>query len=135
MDKDFESWNALKRTINQIKEPVIFKERDIWWCSVGLNIGHEENGKNQFFTRPVLVIKKFNRNMFFGVPLTTKVKENKYYHKICVGGKSGCVMLSQLRVVSSNRLKRRIEELPKRQFCEVKKKLSDIILGENLSPL
>ena len=80
MEKDFIKWNVLKQKLDRSEKRLIFKERDVWWCSVGVNIGHEENGKDEFFARPVLVIKKFNRHLFYGIPLTTKVKENKYYH-------------------------------------------------------
>ncbi len=30
------------------------------WCSIGINVGDEEDGKNELYERPVLVIKKFN---------------------------------------------------------------------------
>ena len=82
MQKDFNSWNEIKKKLDANERSLFFKERDIWCCSIGLNVGHEENGKNQFFSRPILVVRKFNRNLFLGVPLTTKIKENEYYHRI-----------------------------------------------------
>lgn len=133
MEKDFDSWNSLKKEINDNQRALLFKERDVWWCSIGLNVGHEENGKSKFFTRPVLVIRKFNSNIFLGVPLTSQVKKNKYYYKLSINGKSGCAMLSQLKIISSRRLRKRMEELPVRQFNQIRQKLSDIILGKNLS--
>jgi hypothetical protein len=48
MQKDFEKWNQLKQKIDSINKQIIYKERDVWWCSFGINIGHEENGKNDF---------------------------------------------------------------------------------------
>ena len=35
--------------------------------------------ENQFYNRPVLIVRKFNPHIFFGVPLTTKIKQNPYY--------------------------------------------------------
>ena len=31
-------------------------------------MGFEEDGKNDNFVRPVLVLKKFNNDMFLGIP-------------------------------------------------------------------
>jgi hypothetical protein len=33
------------------------------------------DGKNQFYNRPVLIVRKFNSHIFFGVPLTTKMNK------------------------------------------------------------
>lgn len=128
MEKDFNKWNELKQQIDQNQKQLIFKERDVWWCSVGINIGHEENGKNEFFTRPVLVIRKFNRQLFLGVPLTTKCKENRYYHKILFKEKEQCAMLSQVRVFESKRMRKRMGELPSNQLDIIKRAISDIVI-------
>ncbi len=68
MIKDFENWNKLKQKLESRKNIPTFKEREIWWCSIGVNIGCEEDGKNQLFNRPILIIRKFNNNMFLGAP-------------------------------------------------------------------
>lgn len=127
--KDFDVWNILKKKLDETERNVIFKERDVWWCSVGLNIGHEENGKNQFFTRPVLVVRKFNGHLFFGAPLTTKIKENKFYHRITFKGENQCAMLSQLKIFESKRMRSRMGELPHGQFNEIRRKIAEIVLG------
>ncbi len=64
MKKDFDCWNDIKKKLDESKKTLFFKERDVWWCSIGLNVGDEENGKNQFFSRPVLVVRKFNNRLF-----------------------------------------------------------------------
>ena len=63
------------------KFPTI-RQREIWWCSISINIGVEEDGKNNLYERPILVVRKFNRRHFMGVPLTTKIKEYPQRHKI-----------------------------------------------------
>ena len=71
MEQYFIDWNNLKYELITIKSPPPnFNERDIWWCSIGVNVGYEVNGKNGPFERPVLIIKKYNNDMFFGLPLT-----------------------------------------------------------------
>ncbi len=46
MQKDFNNWNSLKQELDKNEKVLFFKEREVWWCSIGLNLGHEENGKN-----------------------------------------------------------------------------------------
>lgn len=120
MQKDFEKWNQLKQKIDSTNKQIIYKDRDVWWCSIGINIGHEENGKNDFFTRPILILRKFNKQIFLGVPLTTKCKENKFYFRINFKDKEQSVMLSQIRVFESKRLRKRMGELPSNQFLAIK---------------
>jgi hypothetical protein len=40
----------------------LFKEGDIWWCSIGMNVGVEIFGKGKYFARPVIIFKKFSAN-------------------------------------------------------------------------
>ncbi len=78
MGKDFEKWNLLQKQI-ETNLPPFFHEREIWWCSLGANIGVEEDGKNELFERPVLILRKFNKEMCWGLPLTTRKKEGPFY--------------------------------------------------------
>jgi mRNA interferase MazF len=55
-----------------------FEEGQIWWCYLGENIGHEENGKGDKFLRPVVILKKFNHRIFYAIPTSTQNKNNKY---------------------------------------------------------
>jgi len=60
MPKDFDCWNEIKKGIDGREKIIFCNKREIWWCSLGLNVGVEEDGKNQLFKRPVLVVKVFN---------------------------------------------------------------------------
>jgi hypothetical protein len=48
MQKDFPGWHRHKEQLHAQHQTPTFQEREIWWCSVGVNIGHEMDGKNQF---------------------------------------------------------------------------------------
>lgn len=120
MDKDFDNWHRLKQTLNQKQRLTLYHERDIWWCSIGVNVGHEEDGKNATASRPVLIVRKFNRHIFWGVPLTTKIKDRLHYHRIHFKEREQCAMLSQMRLWESKRLKNRMGQLPEDQFEEIK---------------
>ena len=103
--KDFDGWIEKKKEHHYKKTlPPMFKERDIWWVSIGVNVGFEEDGKNSNFVRPALVLKKFNRELFLGVPLSTKLKDNKYYVPISIKQETVSAMTSQIRVFSSKRI-------------------------------
>ena len=61
---DIIEWSKKKIEINNSnKYPRFFKEREIWWASIGSNVGSEEDGKNNDFERPVLILKKFNKDL------------------------------------------------------------------------
>ena len=54
--KDFNNQNEKKIKIDSKIKYGHPKEREIWWCSVGLNVGTEIYGKGEDFARPVLII-------------------------------------------------------------------------------
>jgi len=54
------------------------REGEIWWVRLGKNIGYETYGKSREFTRPVIILKKYNQYSFLALPLTTAPKPNPY---------------------------------------------------------
>ena len=127
MEKDFDNWNSLKKDLDIKEKLPTFKQREIWWCHLGLNIGDEENGKGKNYSRPILIVRKFNSRIFLGVPLTTQIKDKHYYHRIIFKEKEQCVITSQLRLLESKRLINKYGELPKGRFNEIRKVLKDMI--------
>jgi mRNA interferase MazF len=67
-----DAWNELKKKLETATDqPRGFpKEGEVWMCSLGKNIGYEQNGTNENFSRPVLIVKKFNNHIFWSVPLS-----------------------------------------------------------------
>lgn len=118
--KDFEGWSTLKQQLDRRENPRTFKEREIWWCSVGMNIGYEIFGKSHIFTRPVLVIRKFSRYTFLGAPLTSKCDDRKNRYRIHIGGNENNVILDQVRCFDGRRLINRLGYLSDDQFEAVK---------------
>lgn len=120
MPKDFDTWNSLKKQVDSQNSLVGFSEREVWWCRIGHNVGFEEDGKNQAFSRPVLVVRKFNKRFFYGLPLSTKGKDNNpYYHRFTFQGSTSYALLSQLRAFDAKRLTDRMGELPETTFAEI----------------
>ena len=98
----------------------MFNHREIWWCSVGVNVGVEQDGKNQLYERPVLIIRKFNQSLFLGVPLSTKLKDYPFRHNLYYrnNGKliEGQAILPQMRSYDAKRLSRVIARLGTKQY-------------------
>jgi mRNA interferase MazF len=114
MPKDFDGWNEKKKSIHDREQAPFFHEREVWWCVLGLNVGYEQDGGEKF-ARPMLVVKKFNKDVLWALPLTTSEKRDRYY--VPMSGQEGsAVILSQLRLISSKRLERLMYKLPNGQF-------------------
>ncbi len=124
--KDFDVWNVRKKEIDESAE-IVFHEREIWWSSIGINVGDEQDGKNDFFERPVLIIKKFNNKLAWVLPMSTKKKEGVYYHPLAYSETSNIVLLSQLRVISSKRFRRYVRKLSRGEFKKIKEKLIGLL--------
>lgn len=122
---EFDNWNNEKQDINNVKWPY-FKEWQIWFLSIWLNIWVESKWKWKSFSRPVLIVKKFNNKMFLWIPLTTKYKDNKYVYQIQdIKWKNSFLILSQLRVLSNKRLNDKIGSLSKEELSEIKEKIKE----------
>lgn len=126
-DKDFKSWLKIKINIENKKNFPFFHEREIWWCSLGSNIGIEEDGKNDSFERPVLIFRKFNKEMFWGLSLTSKYKDGIFYYSFWLHEKKRTVILSQIRTLSSKRLIRRLGKIGEKEFKAIEKHVVALI--------
>jgi mRNA interferase MazF len=121
-------WNKIKQSVNEKTGDVFFKEREVWWTSLGQNIGHEENGKNENFERPVVVLKRLDKNLFLGIPLTSKNK-NQFY-KFFVGYNkniSQYAIWTQIRVLSTRRLIRKEGVISREYFVQLRAILKNFL--------
>lgn len=127
MEKDFDSWNHEKKKLEKTgHERLVFHEREIWWCSVGINLGHEQDGKNEYFERPVLVIRKFNNRIAWVLPITSKAKTGQYYFSFTNNGKDYATIVSQLRLLSVKRFRRYIRKVSPSQFALICQKIINL---------
>lgn len=126
MEKDFDNWNDIKKKIDNKTRPY-FHEREIWFANVGLNIGFEQNGKGDNFLRPILVIKKFNNEIMWGIPMTGSPKTGRYYFLINSLSNVGSVVLSQLRLVDCLRLEYKIGSISAKEFVQIKEILKQFL--------
>jgi mRNA interferase MazF len=119
--KDFDNWSEKKKQADKkdLGRNLFLYEREVWWCSLGVNIGVEIDGKNENFERPVLIIKKFNGLMFWGIPLTSKAKVNPYVIQVEHEKGVSYANVSQLRLLSSKRILRKVGVISEASFTKV----------------
>jgi len=124
MPKEHDKWIPLKKKIDSFEKKLLFSEQEIWWCTSGVNIGHEQDGKGKDFRRPVLIIKKFSSSVCWAVSLTSSLEEKPYQVHIMFGGRASQVILSQLRLISV------MGRLSKFQFTEIQKTLATFLFPQ-----
>ena len=129
MPKNFDRWNGQKKRTNQrlIAADFFFHEREVWWCALGANIGVEADGKNEHFERPVLILKKFNKEMFWAVPLTSKPKPDLFHCEVSHEDGRSWASVTQLKTLSTKRLLRRVGMVSTEDFEHVQKQIASII--------
>ena len=108
MRKEYSEWHKKKTILNEREDidNIFFREKEVWWIALGVNIGFEQDGKGEEFRRPVLIVKKFNKYLVLAVPLTTKIKkDNKYYVTCSITDDiiSRMAIISQVRPVDTKR--------------------------------
>lgn len=128
MQKDFDNWNSRKKIINKndVSE-VFFREREIWWCRVGANVGYEQDGKGNWFKRPILIIRKFNEYAFIAVPLSTSNKKDEYHYQFSfVENITSTALISQIKFTDSKRLDVKIGFCSENDFINIRKAVRDL---------
>jgi len=129
----FDKWNKVKKHTEENKRKLGIRPRDIFWAKIGQNVGSEEYGKDKNFARPVIIIRKLTSDLFIGIPLTSTIKNNDYFHSFEYNNKSNgltenSAMILQVRAYSLKRLMNKTGVVNKEDFeliIEKSKKLFD----------
>lgn len=127
--KEYDEWNEIKKTLATKNKIISYKNRDIFWMHIGKNLGYETFGKGEEFLRPVLIFKKFSRNTFLGIPLTTAPKNDMFHYKFTIknNGKINYASLSQIRIFDVSRIHDKLDKMSVEDFNELKNKLGDLL--------
>ena len=113
MEKNFDIWNQQKKSIDTAdNSAVYFYEREIWWCYLGRNIGQEQNGKGEQFTRPILVLKKFTNNLCWVIPLSTKIKNGNFFFLLLAESNTfHTALLLQMKLMDTKRFIKKFDSI------------------------
>ena len=110
--KRFKEWIGIKERLhNQAHKPPLVSEGDIWWISVGENIGSEINGKSVLFSRPAVILRKLTHSFYFVIPTTTQKREGSWFISFYHGGKNMIACLHQARAIDYRRLSAKLGTL------------------------
>lgn len=133
MQKDFQKWHSKKSSINEIEKRPFFHEREIWFCYLGANVGFEQDGSGEEFLRPILIIRKFNNEIFWGIPLTKAAKKanrksEKYYFEFSfIVNIKSVAILSQIKLIDARRLSRHIGVMSDDEFTRLIAKIKVLL--------
>ena len=127
--KEFDKWNTEKKLINQkLQDSELYvSERELWWCHIGVNVGHEQDGKGVNFERPVLILKSLSKDTFLAVPTSSKYKNNKNYIKVNTGDKFSYALIDQVKVIDKKRLNRKVGTVATEDYNLVLKSIIKIL--------
>lgn len=135
--KNFDEWNTLKKKVDTEKREVYGYPREVWWCSLGVNIGAEIDGKNESFERPVIIMRVYNKETMLVLPTTSKARADKFHLALEVETqnpktkemyvKTVYVKLTQARVISNKRLIRKIAVIGEENFAKIKEVFSQFV--------
>lgn len=128
MEKAFDAWNERKKSIHQSGDRKLYHERQMWWCSLGTNIGFEQDGTGEDHQRPILILRSMSRETCYVVPLTASPKRHKY--RIPIGdveGRQAVALISQIRLIDTKRLVNKIGFLDQTTFEIVRKNARDVL--------
>jgi mRNA interferase MazF len=127
MQKNFTQWNNKKISIHGTKSVPFFHEREIWFCSLGVNIGFEQDGQGADFQRPVVIIKKFNNDICWVVPLSKTKRRGEYYFAFPFNSETTSVaLLSQIKLLDAHRFSRKIGSVNEENFRNIIEKLKEL---------
>ena len=127
MKKDFDGWNEIKKKTDA-EQSRLYTVREIWWCRLGVNVGTEQHGSGEWYVRPCVIIRGFGPDACLVVPLTTSGREHSLRLSVgIVDGKEARANLSQLRVIDTRRLERKIGFLEKEIFTKLRKAVRDLL--------
>lgn len=128
MEKDFDTWNKQKKLIHGEGETKLYHQREVWWCSLGVNVGSEQDGDGDEYRRPVIILKGLSKETCFVIPLTTAASNHPLRPSVgLVDDKKARALLSQIRVIDNKRLVRKIGYLDKNIFADIRKAAKDML--------
>jgi len=135
MKKDFDKWNERKKQLHNVGERPHYHEREVWWCSIGVNLGNELDGTGKQHDRPIIVIRPFNTETFFGISLVGRNRKGKYYFPVGkIDDRDASANLSQVRIYDTKRLVKKIGTIDSNILNDLCTHLKTILFVENNLP-
>ncbi|MDB5245375.1 MAG: hypothetical protein JWN90_480 [Parcubacteria group bacterium] len=127
--KRFLEWIRIKSALDKkTHQAPDVSEGDVWWASLGENVGHEIQGKDQNFTRPVIIYKRLSRNFYFVIPVTTKPHRGTWFVSYRFHSMAVTACLHQARSIDYRRLFSQLGHIDKASFARVQEAFRKLYL-------
>ncbi|MBN2824654.1 MAG: type II toxin-antitoxin system PemK/MazF family toxin [Campylobacterales bacterium] len=122
--KKYNEWNEIKKQIDN-NHFINTKIGEIYNAMLGENVGFEQSGRGEKFLRPVVVFKRFGKATILAIPLSTTLKRGKYYFEFkFVADKVSVAILSQIKLIDTRRLYKKLGRMQSEQFHNMQEKFN-----------
>jgi mRNA-degrading endonuclease toxin of MazEF toxin-antitoxin module len=128
--QDYEYWNKRKLEFESRKETPKFSEGEVWRCGLGRNIGNEIDGKSHLCWRPVLILRKFGKDLFLGIPLSTQKRRGPFIETVTIRDVNRIAILSQMRSLDARRLMQKMDKVSDEEFAKIQYAVQKMIKTE-----
>lgn len=119
--KKFLKWIGLKQRLHESDhQPPLVSQGDIWWVSIGENVGSEVNGKSDLFSRPVIILKKLAHSFYFVIPTTTQKRTGTWYVQFRHQEKNMFACLHQARTIDHRRISSKLGTIDDTDLSRIK---------------
>jgi len=122
--KDFDSWNLVKKRLNEENCKVYIRAGEIRWVAFGVNVGSEIDGKGIPFTRPALIIHVIGSHLALVLPMSTKIKDIAGYIPFEWKGVVGALCIHQIKIVSQKRILSRKGKVSDQRLENIKSEIT-----------
>jgi mRNA interferase MazF len=126
--KRFDEWTEVKKKIEKEERIISLRKGDIRWCSIGVNVGMEIDGKGAGFTRPVLVLRVIGSHLALVAPLSTKIKTIPGYIAFDFQGKTLSVCANQIKMISQKRIYERQGKMSNNKFLALREEIFKFLM-------
>ena len=118
--KNFKDWLCRKEKIEKEKAVKRFRNGEIRWVSLGVNIGAEIDGKGESFNRPCVLVSFSSDSLALVFPMSSKIKNLPGYVKIKIKEEEVSVCIHQAKVISTKRIFERITTISEDKLTTLK---------------
>lgn len=118
--KNHDIWNFSKKELDKKQSSQRYRKGEIRWAALGVNLGSEIDGKGKEFLRPVLILEKTSPDLYFVIPMSTKIRDILGYRVFDLKDKKVSICLHQAKTISEKRIFSRIEKVNENKLLEIK---------------
>lgn len=119
--KRFQEWLGIKQKIDGSARQPLGAEGEVWWVSIGENVGQEIGGKSAEFSRPALILRRLSHNLYLVVPLTSQPHRGNWFVSFGYANRVSVACLQQIRVIDHRRLINRHGNISFEDYSRIKR--------------